>query len=612
MMNLNIDPRKIPAISFYLLALTLLISNFAQLPVLGFWEGFTFFHNFAPLDAHLTFRIGERANIGGQGYALLDISRKIADFFGWSIIVFKLPSIIIGWIGLCVFYVISKRICGFIPSLIAALFLGLNETFSLFQNEMIVSIVTFTLCLIVVERVQTLDANSKNKFAVITLGFFIALTGLHYGMGRFFALFLISFYLIKFAYLKYLTHSIKVTILELRQVIIILILSILFSFFILSPNNVFDFLSVKSFFFPKGSEVQEVSSGLLQALLINIKMYFSSLFYMETYKQAKDSSELLAGSIHTLISPIFLPFVLLGFVKSIRSWRYVNFGTHAPYGLINALFIITAIPPLFSAIVNDEVTTLSTYRMFNILIPAYLYGAIGINEILKKLATFKRQILSLMFIMLMFQGYILVSDRWKFSNSVLMLSLDEAISRKELSAKIPLFKEPNETKYYKLGREFIFDQIKYKKYADAIVNTKVTGQSVIFSIDLGEVSENSLFPSGLAYLRPRNYHASFISLYASDLGLNIAFVQAIGRESAYKVHGSGYMGKTRIFPAKLKIKNGRPVYKEPQNLEFKLRTTGPKKIEGYLATTQEELHWLVSYLAEYGQSPKIVHILNKE
>ena len=117
-----------------LFLLSICISNFFGIPVLGNWEMFTFYHNFAAIEAPLSFRIGERANIGGQGYPLLDISRLVSDIFGWSVNTFRSPAIVAGWLSLCLFFIISKRISGVVLAFIAALFLGVNETFSFHRN----------------------------------------------------------------------------------------------------------------------------------------------------------------------------------------------------------------------------------------------------------------------------------------------------------------------------------------------------------------------------------------------------------------------------------------------------------------------------------------------
>ena len=94
----------------------------------------------------------------------------------------------------------------------------------------------------------------------------------------------------------------------------------------------------------------------------------------------------------------------------------------------------------------------------------------------------------------------------------------------------------------------------------------------------------------------------------SDLGLNLAYVQAIDENSSQPINGSGYRGKKRIFPAEFKLRGIRPVYKNPENLEFHLRPTGRGKIKAYLSTTKEELNWTLKYLENKGEAFSVVKI----
>jgi len=185
---------------FGLFLLSVCISYFLKIPILGRWEMVTFFHNFTSFENPLTFRIGG-GFISSQGIGLLDISRYISDNLGWSLNIVRSPAIIAGWISLCVLFIIARRISGFLPALFTVLFLSVNETFSFFQNQLIVLIITFAFCLIIIERIQVIDANTRNKTAIILLGIATAFLGINYGMGRFFALFLISFFIFKLTYL---------------------------------------------------------------------------------------------------------------------------------------------------------------------------------------------------------------------------------------------------------------------------------------------------------------------------------------------------------------------------------------------------------------------------
>ena len=579
---------------FCLFIISICISYFLKIPILGRWEMLTFFHNFSSIENPLTFRIGG-GFISSQGIALLDISRYVSDKLSWSLNIIRTPSILAGWISLCVFFIIAKRISGFLPALLTVLFLSVNETFSFFQNQLIVVIITFAFCLIIIERIQAIDANTKNKTAIIFLGVSTAFLGINYGMGRFFALFLITFFIFKFYYLYYKTLGLQSAVKELGSFFPLFIFSLLITFIILSPYNLLDLINIKNFFFGISdiNEIESNPSELLTTLSTNLKIYFNNLFYLDNEYQTKNSYGLIASARTTLISPIFIPFVILGMIISIKHFRIINYGINAPYGFIHAIFIITVLPPLFSELISNE-STLSTYRMFNILIPVYLYGAVGIHTLIFKFLKFKKYIISFILFLLIVQTSILCIDRLKFIKKI-----DNHDSQKSFFNK-SLF-NGKKGDFKALG--FVEDEIRFRKYASKIASTPLTNKVQIFSVDLNEMLELSQEPFGEHIFGKRNFFSTFISLYTSDVGKSISFVQAYGKNNILKLSGTGYRGKKRIFPAEMTFNMEKIVYKSPEDLQFKLRITGPKKTQAYLTTTNEEKQWLINYL----KSKKVIY-----
>ena len=63
-----------------------------------------------------------------------------------------------------------------------------------------------------------------------------------------------------------------------------------------------------------------------------------------------------------------------------------------------------------------------------------------------------------------------------------------------------------------------------------------------------------------------------------------------------------------FFPAKLDFSDESINYVWPNELSFKLRKTGPGRIEAYLATTSEEKKWLIDYLGSKQINPELVPI----
>ena len=103
-----------------LLTVAIIVSiglNF-KLPILGIWEQLTFYNSYAPSELSLNWTISERGATGSQAYGLLEISRKIVDFFdlNWNLFYLRLPPLVYGWVSLIIFFICAKRYFGFLPA----------------------------------------------------------------------------------------------------------------------------------------------------------------------------------------------------------------------------------------------------------------------------------------------------------------------------------------------------------------------------------------------------------------------------------------------------------------------------------------------------------------
>lgn len=104
--------------------------------ILGDWESLQLFHNFAPLNYFLDFKISPRGSIGNPGFTFVEISRLIVEKFDLNLNInnIRVSSKIYGILTLFIFFIISKRLFGVLPSFITVIILSTNPTFIIFQN----------------------------------------------------------------------------------------------------------------------------------------------------------------------------------------------------------------------------------------------------------------------------------------------------------------------------------------------------------------------------------------------------------------------------------------------------------------------------------------------
>ena len=139
-MNLT---RKVSRIKFRIIYLYALIFVTCFLPspfILSDWESLTYFATFASEKASFDAIYPVRANVGGQGYWSLDLSRNIIEALdlSFSFTSIRLPSIFLGAIALYIFFKICNKYTNSWSSFVITFLLATNPTFHYFQNSLII------------------------------------------------------------------------------------------------------------------------------------------------------------------------------------------------------------------------------------------------------------------------------------------------------------------------------------------------------------------------------------------------------------------------------------------------------------------------------------------
>ena len=154
-------------------------------PILGDWEQKTVFFTFAPEEIWMNTLIHPRGNVAGFEYAALDLSRHVANIFGFNIFSIRILPIIYGLIALFLMCRILNRWHSRKVAVIVTALLAANPVFLFFQHQLIVSIVTFCSLLFCIDRFDLVDSGTPTRKTAFMFGLSCAVVSLHYIVGRY-------------------------------------------------------------------------------------------------------------------------------------------------------------------------------------------------------------------------------------------------------------------------------------------------------------------------------------------------------------------------------------------------------------------------------------------
>ena len=190
--------RRSPFIFWTALLLVALTSSLLPgAPLLGEWESLTIFTTFGSQVNSLSLHISPAANIGGQGYPLLESSRHIIELLQlpYTIDVIRLPAKVIGASGLIAFGVVTRRWFGSGAAIAATALLAINPIFHQYQNELIIAGPSFVALIVLLERLQFLSSRPSSWFGWITMSFAWMLLLTMYGPSRIYSTVLVAVWL---------------------------------------------------------------------------------------------------------------------------------------------------------------------------------------------------------------------------------------------------------------------------------------------------------------------------------------------------------------------------------------------------------------------------------
>ena len=528
---LNMDNYKIK----YFLILILIFSSFFLAfnhhpPIIALWEGAEIYKDFLPTkNPALILSISEDPVTTGPfntfGYASLMISRYLSDFFGHSLSIIRLPSIIYGLITLFLFYVIVDRWFGWKIALISIFLLSTNQYFLMFQHFLLPQMISLTTILLTIERFQNLLLK-KNNFSIISFGFVCALTTLHYYTARFCMVAILLFYVVdfdKFSIWKYKTYT-QITNIKRVQTIFLVFLSMVFFLTLFYPGNLF-LLFNYDFIFPT-VRVGEYSKEFLKSLY-NIWHNLGYFFNYFVFNKSNFPSDIMVHTPYALESLIIIFLSIFGIIFSLLK--------KISYQIIFILYIlfITLFLPLLSETNNslayESSVSLSVYRYLFSIPFICLISVLGLSYFYKKIKS-KKYNVKLLFVFLIavffcFRTYGYFNEIKRFERHINSYNIDfsqPAISDGIVMPRHPTFEKLrelhyNQIYYYRLA-EFVTEYLKIN-YSDS------NKMKLLFIPEEFYTPFNYLFGSGnIPWKGHPYYFAMYLTFYLQENNINASYL----------------------------------------------------------------------------------------
>ena len=562
-------------------------------PLLGEWESLSVFTIFGSQTNDMAFAITRDANIGGQGYPLLEISRHLINELNlpYTVDFIRLPVKLMGALGLIAFAIVARRWFGCWPSLAATALLAVNPVYHQYQNELIIAGPSLAALIVLIERLQFLSREPTSWIGWLTLAAVWALLLTLYGPSRIYSTVLVSVWLIVCTVRALQGNpTFPVAQMALRMSVSVALVPLLLV--LATPKNVQYFNT--RLFFPGSSEtvlIQDSIQGLTGVVLTNARVMLESFIlggwgaYHSTFVEAT----LIQGRYATI--PLLLsPFVCAAFGWVIwQSWKCRRAGINR-YLAILGLAALTSLPMLTSSVGSGELgpePTLVNHRLVYFAIPAYLalgalIGTLGTKTGARRTLT---AVLTVIFVVL----------------GALHIQIGSTSFSARAAATDPnLTGERGQAQWldgYGFGNKGIsqgshFQQHEqYRRWAAAVaasLNDQDENKVLIVPTSVDCFPEAQLTTHTLSELDGMNYHGMFTSMYLATAlgGDSVGFVNVPSKTAPV----GAVMFKSGLFPGPLVRDSGGAIDYEDPGLDLaRILTVGSISPNIVVVTTQTEL-----------------------
>jgi len=527
---------------------SLLLSIFFSPSVLGLWESSTFFHTFAPEEIWLNTLIHPRAAIGGYEYAFLDLSRHLAYIFNLNLFSLRILPIVYGIISLCFFYQVLIRWCAPFIALFTSGLLAVNPVFLMFQNQLNVSIVTFTTLIFCIWGFHLVDQEKISRRTTWIFAIACALTALHYQIARYIMLAIIFYWFSRGINFENGLQLNELWIFkkDKRKYYLQFLLALFISLIILNPFNFFSFLNPK-FLSPPNAEHAKSWADFLQNIKINFPLILHS-FLGDSPFYGKYSTDIIVSVPHKLLNlPLFF-LVVIGLIGLF----FNNFSKRKIIFLLLLLFL-TTIPLSLSSLFPRMMSSLSPYRLFYMLIPIYILIAVGLEFIVNILRNKKINLViyGLLIALIILQSIENYKENLRFEKFVdnFDCHFDREKGDRSFICNLPpserrsiVFKdvEDKDFIYYPSSyglyyyREFI---VPFRRYAqllyERVNQIESTNEKIILVAPITDFKETR---DSMSNVYPYNFRQIYLALYLSESGIHLNYpVPYPGRKPLSKI-----------------------------------------------------------------------------
>ncbi|MCG3769008.1 MAG: hypothetical protein JW384_00126 [Nitrosomonadaceae bacterium] len=576
--------------------------------LLSEWESLSVFTIYGAQFNDLILGISPHANIGGQGYLLLEFSRPLIEYLNlpYTLDFIRLPVRILGAIGLIFFYVISRRWFGAWPALAGTALLAVNPMYHQYQNELIIAGPSLFVFIIFLERIQYLTRFAQRWWGWLSLAAVWTLLLTMYGPSRIFSTLILCLW-IGWAIVRANRRLLQLNIWKLLFRTLV-VSSVTVTLLVLATTSNIRKISPR-LLIPPASEsalVGGTQGGLWATIKTNAQIIFESLLsgggaYHSSFMEAT----FIQGR-YPIIPLIIVPLMLGGFIFAVlATWRLRERLANR-YASILILGLLTSVPFLTSSIFtgpSGPSPTLVNYRLAFFLVPAYLaICALAASPWIHK----RRRVII---------ATVLISALWVQGCYVITAGHERFLIRAETTdttlvgpAAYSQWLEGYSLQGVGTDQPSHFQQHEqYDRWAEEVareISTRNGSQVLIVPTAIDCFPEAPLQTRTLSELNGKNYHPVFLSLYlASRLGgIKTAYVNVPPKDLA-----PGYvMFETGLFPGPIMLRaDGTYEYESAEPAGANLMEFGSGDLSVVITTTQLELETAMALLDMAGRDYQV-------
>lgn len=509
---------------------------------LGDWESLTYYSTFASKFASFDLNFPPRANVGGQGYWVLDLSRNLIEIFNLPLNFFwlRFPSILVGIISITLCYLICRKFLNHSSSLLITSLIATNPTHYFFQHTLTINMASFAFLLLLIHQILVLYENMDSNRHFFYVGLSLALVYTTYGPAKLFATFFIAY--------LFVTMKSVMAIPKAKYMY-----AIMPSLTLIIAQQYWKYENLKNLYFSKDAEILiNQKSEIIETLRLNLNILLDTIFLKSINGDFPNTFSMIVGGRYPIVTSIpmaiilFLSWIILIFHflkqnqdnKKLRSLVILTL-------LLSTSIVISSSSYLPSANENILASTVSNFRMVFLLIP-YLFLNIFLVKRLNQ-SKLRLIILGFMIVALLINTRIILKDVSTFNNLMPnTINISSIKSDKiNLASKLGIDNLLTENTQHFIQHSNYINSSKQISQKLAAMERGV--RYVVYS-NTSCFSDPPLIQENYGNLNDYNYHSFFQYLYLSEF---LDREKILGIVVPYTDNPTYIDGKYGFFPPKL-------------------------------------------------------------